>query len=82
EKIVKELTGVRQLRVRDHGYIARIEVGRDERHKFFNEETMDKVAQALIKLGYKFVTLDLLGYRTGSLDTLISEKIVPKKIKS
>ncbi|RLG89105.1 MAG: ATP-dependent sacrificial sulfur transferase LarE [Thermoprotei archaeon] len=74
EKIVKRITGVKQLRVRDHGYIARIEVGRDERRKFFNEEVMDRVAQELIKLGYKFVTLDLLGYRQGSLDTLISDK--------
>ncbi len=79
EKIIKELTGVHQLRVRDHGYIARIEVGRDERRKFFDEELMDKVAQALIRLGYKFVTLDLLGYRSGSLDTLLTRKIVPKE---
>lgn len=72
EKIVKRITGVKQLRVRDHGYIARIEVGRDERRKFFNEGIMDRVAQELMKLGYKFVTLDLLGYRQGSLDTLIT----------
>jgi len=79
EKVIKEITGVRQLRVRDHGYIARIEVGRDERRKFFDEKIMDKIAHELIKLGYKFVTLDLLGYRQGSLDMLLSEKIIPKE---
>ncbi|MHA1617452.1 MAG: ATP-dependent sacrificial sulfur transferase LarE [Candidatus Njordarchaeales archaeon] len=81
EKTIKELVGIRQLRVRDHGYIARIEVGRDERQKLFNEELMDKIAYELMKLGYKFVTLDLLGYRSGSLDTLLVKKIIPKETK-
>lgn len=71
ERIVKEIVGVKQVRVRDHDYIARIEVGRDERVKFFNEELMDRVATELMKLGYKYVTLDLLGYRTGSLDEIL-----------
>ncbi|RLE57319.1 MAG: ATP-dependent sacrificial sulfur transferase LarE [Thermoprotei archaeon] len=72
ERIVKELTGVAQIRVRDHGYIARIEVGRDERWKFFNCEVMDRVARELMKLGYRYVTLDLLGYRSGSMDELLT----------
>ncbi len=71
ERIVKKLTGVVQVRVRDHGHIARIEVGRDERWKFFNCEVMDSVAKALMRLGYKYVTLDLLGYRSGSMDELL-----------
>jgi uncharacterized protein len=71
EKIVKALTGVSVVRVRDHGYIARIEVGRDERKKLFNDSTMDIVAEELWKLGYKYVTLDLHGYRSGSLDELL-----------
>jgi len=68
EEIVKRLTGVRLVRVRDHGYIARIEVDPRERRKFFDEEIMDRVAHELRKLGYKYVTLDLLGYRSGSLN--------------
>jgi uncharacterized protein len=71
EKIVKALTGVSVVRVRDHGYIARIEVSRDERKKLFNDSTMDRVAEELRKLGYKYVTLDLHGYRSGSLDELL-----------
>ncbi len=71
EKIVKALTGVSVVRVRDHGYIARIEVSRDERKKLFNDSTMDRVAEELQKLGYKYVTLDLHGYRSGSLDELL-----------
>uniref|UniRef100_A0A7J2U4U4 ATP-dependent sacrificial sulfur transferase LarE n=1 Tax=Ignisphaera aggregans TaxID=334771 RepID=A0A7J2U4U4_9CREN len=64
EKVVKILTGARLVRVRDHGYIARIEVGKDERKRFFNENIMDKLAEELQKLGYKYVMLDLYGYRS------------------
>jgi uncharacterized protein len=64
EKVVKILTGARLVRVRDHGYIARIEVSKDERKRFFNENIMDKLAEELQKLGYKYVTLDLYGYRS------------------
>jgi uncharacterized protein len=82
EKIVKDLIGVRQLRVRDHqDSIARIEVGRDERRLFFDEKIMDDIARELLKLGYKFVTLDLIGYREGSLDELLERKLVPEELK-
>jgi len=67
EQIVKKISGVRQLRVRDHQGLARIEVGRDERKLLFNHEIMDKIAEELKRLGFKFVTLDLEGYRTGSM---------------
>jgi len=71
EQLVKEISGVRQLRVRDHNGLARIEVGKDERNLLFNMEIMDKIASDLKRLGYKFVTMDLEGYRTGSmLDTV------------
>lgn len=68
EEIVKRVAGVELVRVRDHGYIARIEVDRSERNKLFNEEVMDTIAIKLKELGYRYVTLDLLGYRSGSLD--------------
>lgn len=67
ERIVREITGVRQLRVRDHNGLARIEVGKDERCLLFDAEKMDKITEKLKHLGFKFVTLDLEGYRTGSM---------------
>jgi uncharacterized protein len=67
EQIVKKHSGARQLRVRDHNGLARIEVGKDERNVFFNTKTMDDIAEELKQLGFKFVTLDLEGYRTGSM---------------
>ena len=67
EQIVKEITGVQQLRVRDHNGLARIEVGRDERKLFCNVEILDRILDDLKRIGFKYVTLDLEGYRTGSM---------------
>ena len=78
EEFVRSITGVKQVRVRDHSDIARIEVGRDERFLFFSEEVMDKVASKLKLLGWKHVTLDLEGYRSGSMDEGLAEKVSPK----
>ncbi|MCB2361388.1 ATP-dependent sacrificial sulfur transferase LarE [Clostridium estertheticum] len=66
--------GFRQIRVRHHGDIARVEVNAQERNKFFSIEIMDKVANELKNIGFKYVTLDLLGYRTGSMNEVLSEK--------
>jgi len=71
EQIVKRISGVKQIRVRDHNGLARIEIGKDERELLFDARIMDKVSDELKKLGFKFVTMDLEGYRTGSmLDTI------------
>jgi len=71
EQIVKKISGVRQLRVRDHNGLARIEVDRDERNLLFNVGIIDKIAEDLKQLGFKFVTMDLEGYRTGSMTATI-----------
>jgi len=65
--------GFRQIRVRHHEDIARVEVNAEERNKFFDIEMMDKVGNELKKIGFKYVTLDLLGYRTGSMNEVLSE---------
>ena len=67
EKIVKKMTGVRQLRVRDHNGLARIEFEKQERILLGNIKTLDRIATELKKLGFKYVTVDLEGYRTGSM---------------
>ena len=67
EQIIKKIAAIKQLRVRDHNGLARIEVGRDERVLFCNIEVLDKIAGELKKLGFKYVTFDLEGYRTGSM---------------
>jgi uncharacterized protein len=68
EAFIRSVTGVKELRVRDHGSLARIEVGRNERALFFNEELIDRISSKLRELGYLYVTFDLLGYRSGSMN--------------
>ncbi len=68
EKFIKNITGVRQLRARDHGDLVRIEVDREERKLFFNEKLLDQITDRMRAIGYFYVTLDLQGYRTGSMD--------------
>jgi uncharacterized protein len=63
ETFIRELTGVKQLRVRYHGDVARIEVGRNERELLLNEKVMDVIHEKLRSLGFRYVTLDLFGYR-------------------
>lgn len=71
EQILLDM-GFRQVRVRHHGEIARIEVGPEEREKFFDLPLMDFVGQSFKKLGFAYVTLDLAGYRTGSMNEGLS----------
>jgi uncharacterized protein len=68
ENFIRSITGVMELRVRDHGNLARIEVGRDERQVFFNDDTLDKIAAALRQYGFTYVSLDIVGYRSGSMN--------------
>ncbi len=75
EQVVKALTGVKQVRVRDHNGLARIEVGKTERALLCRVDVLDKVSECLKELGFKYVTFDLDGYQSGSmLKTLEPEK--------
>jgi uncharacterized protein len=67
EQAIKAVVTVRQLRVRDHNGLARIEIGRDERALFCDVEVLDKIACVLKALGFKYVTFDLEGYCSGSM---------------
>ncbi len=67
EQAVKAVTGVKQVRVRDHNSLARIEVAKAERALFCSVIIQDKVACELKRLGFKYVTFDLEGYQSGSM---------------
>ena len=60
--------GFRVFRVRHHDEMARIEIARDEMSRALDPETGAEMVAALKALGYRYVTLDLQGYRTGSLN--------------
>jgi pyridinium-3,5-biscarboxylic acid mononucleotide sulfurtransferase len=67
EIIIKRLSDVRQVRVRDHDTIARIEVEKSEIIKLYDLDKIDKIVFEIKELGFKHVTLDLEGY--GKKDT-------------
>jgi pyridinium-3,5-biscarboxylic acid mononucleotide sulfurtransferase len=67
EIIVKRLVAVEQVRVRDHGDIARIEVAPMELTKLFDVDKLAKIDVELRNLGFKYVTVDIKGYRSGNL---------------
>src|SRR5947209_8654150 len=67
EKLLHEL-GFHQLRVRHHDKIARIEVERSELPRLVEEEMSRVVTDGLRKIGYTYVTVDLLGFRSGSMN--------------
>lgn len=64
--------GFKQLRVRHHGNIARIEVAPEDRARFFDIEVMDNISKKFKEVGFTYVTLDLSGYRTGSMNEVLS----------
>lgn len=59
--------GLRHYRVRDHGEIARIEVAKDELGMLMDSERCPRVSGRLKELGFRFVTVDLEGYRPGGV---------------
>ncbi|KPU27272.1 potassium ABC transporter ATPase [Caloranaerobacter sp. TR13] len=73
EKYLMDI-GIRAVRVRCHKDLARIEVGKNERSKLFNEEILDEISKEFKKIGFKYITLDLEGYRTGSFNETILTK--------
>lgn len=81
EKLIKDITGVRVVRVRDHGNLARIEIDKSEIHKILDTKIMEIIDKKLHELGYLYVTLDLSGYRSGSMDEVLNKKITPLEFK-
>jgi pyridinium-3,5-biscarboxylic acid mononucleotide sulfurtransferase len=73
EAVLREL-GFRQLRVRVHDKVARIELAPDEMSRAMEPAVAQQIAARLKSLGFSFVTLDLEGYRQGSLNSLLKLK--------
>ena len=63
--------GVRQFRVRHHGDLVRIEIARDELDRALNPAVADQFTAIFKALGFKFITLDLEGFRSGSMNSLL-----------
>lgn len=72
ERFLKELLGVRELRVRHEAHdLARIEISANELARLIDPDVRDIITSKLRNLGFKFVTLDLEGFRSGSMNTAL-----------
>ncbi len=71
EEAIRAL-GFKQFRVRFHGDLARIEIAKDELPRALNLETTQALTKIFKQLGFLYVTLDLEGYRQGSLNAALA----------
>ncbi len=71
EKYLRNL-GLEQFRVRHHETIARIEALPEDIHILASSPTRDELLSKFKKIGFTYVTLDLEGYRSGSMNEVLS----------
>lgn len=72
EKLLRQM-GFAQVRVRSHGDIARIEVAPDKIHELADPELRARIIEEFKSLGIAYITLDLEGYRTGSMNEILPD---------
>ena len=72
EEALREL-GFRQFRVRFHGELVRIEIAKDELAKALTPEMSQAFVAIFKPLGFHYVTIDLEGYRQGSLNSALKQ---------
>ncbi|MCP4679450.1 MAG: ATP-dependent sacrificial sulfur transferase LarE [Deltaproteobacteria bacterium] len=65
---------IKLFRVRDHGDVARIEVGAEDISRLAEPELRARLVESLKESGYKYVCLDLQGYRTGAMNETLKDK--------
>jgi uncharacterized protein len=75
EDLLREL-GFRICRVRHHDAVARIELGPDELPRALEPALRDRIVSGFKAIGYQFVTLDLQGYRLGSLNEPLRLRVI------
>lgn len=73
EKVLKDLR-FREFRVRYHGELARIEVAAEEIGRLFDGEIRESIVRRFKQIGFTFVSLDLEGYRAGSMNESLAKK--------
>jgi uncharacterized protein len=71
--------GFRQFRVRHHGDIVRIEIARDELQRALSPEMAAEFTRIFKALGFSYVTLDLEGFRSGSMNAMLPVELLTKK---
>jgi uncharacterized protein len=70
--------GFRQFRVRHHGDIVRIEIAREELPRALSPDMANEFTRIFKALGFKFVTLDLEGFRSGSMNVVLAAEVLTR----
>jgi uncharacterized protein len=78
EESMRQL-GFREFRVRHHGELARVEIARVEMPQALTIETLDAITAALRDLGFKYVTLDCAGFRSGSMNAILPADVLLRR---
>ncbi|HZP03405.1 MAG TPA: ATP-dependent sacrificial sulfur transferase LarE [Terracidiphilus sp.] len=78
EESLRQL-GFRELRVRHHGELARVEIARNELPRALTMEMLDAVTAALKEAGFKYVTLDCTGFRSGSMNAILPAEVLARR---
>ncbi len=76
EESLRQL-GFRELRVRHHGELARVEIARAELPRALSMEMLDAITAALKQAGFQYVTLDCAGFRSGSMNAILPADVSP-----
>jgi pyridinium-3,5-biscarboxylic acid mononucleotide sulfurtransferase len=71
--------GFRELRVRHHGELARVEIARGELPRALTMEMLDAITVALKQAGFKYVTLDCAGFRSGSMNAVLPVEVLARR---
>ncbi len=79
EECLRQL-GFREFRVRHHGELARVEIARGELQRALTMEMLDAITAALRKVGFQYVTLDTAGFRSGAMNEVLGNVILPAEI--
>jgi uncharacterized protein len=78
EESLRQL-GFRELRVRHHGELARVEIAHDELPRALTIEMLDAITRALKQAGFKYVTLDCSGFRSGSMNAVLPAEVLARR---
>ena len=79
EESLRQL-GFRELRVRHHGELARVEIAREELPRALTMEMLDAITAALKQAGFKYVTLDCSGFRSGSMNEVLGNAVLSVEV--
>lgn len=78
EESLRQL-GFRELRVRHHGELARVEIARTELPRALSVEMLDAITAAVKQAGFQYVTLDTTGFRSGSMNAILPLEVLARR---